>query len=224
MRTSPDKNAISLEMLKSQNLSGSSFFIPKAEVEISAEGMKEKFVASIKYVAPGSYLISLRSRTGIEAARVMATPDTLLINDRFNRKLYYGKPEYLGLKFGIPFEALPLIFGDYAPGSQDVSGNCINGKMSFESYLKGLRVLYTADCQKDKLIDAVQEGSLGSIVNEIHYDNFESTGDILIPSMVKIRNTKLNAELTIRFGKVERPWDGTIDFIPGNRYDLIELR
>jgi hypothetical protein len=221
---SADKTAISTEMLKSQNLTGSSFFIPKAEVEISSDDLKEKFIASIKYVPPGSYLISLRSRTGIEAARIFATPDTLLINDRFNRKLYYGEPEYLGLKFGIPLEALPVIFGDYIAGMNDVTGNCIGGKMNIESELKGLKLEYTVDCKKGKIVNAFQEGSLGNAVNEIQYDDFDREGDIFIPSMVRIRNTKLNAELIIRFGKIERPWDGSIDFIPGNRYDLKELR
>ena len=39
-------------------------------------------MATIKYELPDKYLISIRSKAGIEAARIFITKDTVLINDR----------------------------------------------------------------------------------------------------------------------------------------------
>ena len=83
----------------------------------------------MKYRLPGNYLVSIRNKTGMEAARVYVTHDTVLINDRIYRKLYIGSNEYLLKKYGIATNSLPLVFGDYLKGLSEVEilKDCSNG-------------------------------------------------------------------------------------------------
>ena len=66
----------------------------------------------LKFEYPDKYLISIKSRTGIEGARIYISEDTILFNDRINKKMYYGSSLYLKRKYGLTTNFLPLIFGD----------------------------------------------------------------------------------------------------------------
>lgn len=214
------------EILKSRNLTNNNFFIQKAEVEISTEEISGKFIASIKFVVPDQFLISIRSRTGIEVARMFLSDDTVLINDRINRKLYHGDPEFVNIKYGIPVDIMPILLGDYVSGNEQDSKpeKCSGGLTKLGSTVKGLKVNYTVDCRKAKIVKAEQEGSMSNIISEIEYDDFERIGNIIMPAFIKIRHMRTMSNLILRIGKIESPWVGSIDFIPGSRYELIELR
>ena len=106
-----------MERIENQNLTKRNFFIQKAEIEILSEEENQKLIASIKFIYPDQYLISLKSKTGIEAARIFITDDTVLINDRINRKLYFGKPAQLKNKYGISPAVLPVVLGDFIKGN-----------------------------------------------------------------------------------------------------------
>ena len=59
-----------LDITERQNISSAGFFIQKAEVEYNNQYGSQKFLASIKFEYPDKYLISLKSRTGIEGVRI----------------------------------------------------------------------------------------------------------------------------------------------------------
>ena len=67
-------------------------------------------------------MITVRSRTGIEAGRAFITSDTLIIKDRFNKKLLVGKPETLAKKYGIDPSFLFTILGDIVVEDKDRDG------------------------------------------------------------------------------------------------------
>lgn len=217
---------ITKEAVLGNNLTSGNFYIRKAEISIQSEGLDQKFVATIRFTLPGEYLISLRSRTGIEAARIYVTNDTILANDRINRILYYGKPDVLSVRYGIPYEILPVLFGDYITGM--VGGNetekCTDGNLIKNDFIKGLKLNYIIDCKRGKIIRAEREGGIGKLINEMEFSEFVKYGGIEVPSQIKITDSRSNSVIQIELDKIERPWDGTIEFIPGNSYDLIELR
>lgn len=212
--------------LEMQNLTGRNFFIQKAEVEYSSGQDKQKFNASIKFTTQGKYLISLRSKTGIEAARIFLSKDTVMINDRINRKLYYGKPDVLSKKYGISFFELPIVLGDYLGDSKGIDENiqCIEGKRDIENTVNEKKMLYTVDCKKYKVLSAIEEGILDEPVTEISFGNFKKADNILTPGKVQIKYVKAMINIAIRIEKVEYPWNGEIEFIPGNKYELVELQ
>lgn len=216
----------SAEILKSRNLTNNNFFIQKAEIDVSSEEMSGKFIASIKFVIPDKYLISVRSRTGIEVARILLSADTVLINDRINRKLYHGDPEVVNIRYGIPLDIMPILLGDYVSDSEqdNTIQKCSGGMIKVENYVKGMKVNYTVDCRKAKIVKAEQEGSMSNVITEIEYDDFGKIGNTLMPGLIRIMHVKTMTSLILRIGKTESPWEGNIDFIPGSRYELIELR
>lgn len=216
--------SVSGEILSGNNLTNSSFYIAKAEIALRSDGLSQKFLANIRYTK-GKYLISLRSRTGLEAARIFINKDTILANDRFNRVTYYGEPEVLALRYGIPYDMLPLIFGDFITG--DYSGEydkCIGDQLKRMDFVKGIKLNYVIDCRRQKIIRAEREGSLGEVISRMEYSEFGVAGEIEVPSQIKIQDLRSETEIEIKLGKVEKPWDGSVQFVPGARYDLIELK
>ena len=214
-----------LEGLKIQNVTENNFYIRKAEIEIITLAGREKFLGSLKFERPGKYLISIKSRTGIEGARVLISDDTLLINDRINRKQYYGSADYLLKKFGISNSVLPVILGDYI--GDKISGNfnseCLDGKLDVESIKSGMKIKYLIDCKKGKPILAITENNVDKENIKITYEDFIKKRDFLTPTKIEIFDPQRNTTIKIKILKMESPWDGTIEFIPGNRYKILQL-
>jgi hypothetical protein len=214
----------SLESIRKQNISNQSFFISKAEIELTSGKEVQSLICSVKFSAPDIYLISLRGRSGIEAARVFLSGDTIIVNDRINRILYYGKPDYINMKFGIPASGLPMIFGDIVNKTIIDSSalECFNGKINFNGSLDGLRYVFAADCQNAKLVNCVRINELNQEQEKISYRKYFNWGKYFGPSVINIDYKHI--KMIIRIRKLVVPWDGGIDFIPGSNYELIPLK
>jgi hypothetical protein len=208
-----------------QNISSRSFYIQKAEVELINENIKQKFLASIKFEWPDKYLISLKTRTGIEGARIYVTKDSVFVNDRIHKKMYLGRAAYFKRKYGLNQSFLPLIFGDVLiEGKLDSSRiRCLEDKLKFNCAFKGVRINYNLECTKGKTTLTVLETNYMKENISIRYDKFINIGGILIPKTVDINDLQMNTEIRIKLFKVEFPWSGNINFIPGKGYELIEL-
>lgn len=212
-----------LEKVKRNNISNKGFFIVKADIEYVTGDKKERFIASIKYSSPDKYLISLRSRSGIEAARIFITRDTILVNDRIGRKLYYGNSDYLQRKYGIPVSLLPVLFGDFVFNNtmQAESSDCRNGFLYLSSYMMGLKFESVLDCGKNKLVKSYKAGDTGYSALEFEFNKFKNISDRIVPANIKISYEEYVVE--IKIGRIEIPWEDTVEFIPGNKYELIRL-
>lgn len=204
-----------------QNLTSEGFFIEKAEVEVVTEEGKEKFIATIKFRKPDTYLISIKSKTGIEGARIFADGDSIKVNDRINKRFYFGTSIYLKRKYGITQGVLPLLFGDLIVESRCITGNelCNGDKLFLNCTVRGIRMNYTLNCKSRKaaVVDQTDEGV------KINYGKYIRAGNILIPGMIDFTDTKYNTTVKIKIEKVVFPWNGIINFIPGRDYELIEL-
>ncbi len=211
--------------LKKQNLSNENFYIQKAVVEFNSGNIGMSFVTTIKYIVPDEYLISLRMRSGIEMARIYLNSDTIMANDRINRILYYGKPSFLSLKYGVPIELLPVIFGDFVSDnivSPEVI-NCKEGSSNINTYTKGIRLNYMINCENKKPVNLRQEGFSG-VTSQIEYEEFEKIKNTAFPSSINIMHNESGSTVNLKIEKVETQWDGIIEFVPGNRYERIELK
>lgn len=211
---------------KEQNLTREGFYITKAEIVVSEQKSSQKLLANIKYQRPDKYLISIKSKTGIEAARIFISEDTILINDRINRNLYYGSTFYLSEKYGVTTSLLPLIFGDCIgiSNKENNEPECIKGIVSLEGLINGIIIGYNIDCRKAKAIKAITQNSFGEKAIEISYGNFFKEKDILIPKQIEIKDIQRKNSIQIRIRKIKLRWTGLIEFIPGSRYDKIKLQ
>lgn len=207
----------------SQNLSVSSFYISKAEIEISSEDGNQKFIASIKFLKPDKFLISLKSKTGIEAVRIYLDSDTILANDRINRNLYRGRADFVNNKYRIPVRLLPAIFGDLIlSDTSGVLNECNNGFSDYQFVSYGVKYSYIIDCNRGKVfklrkVDDIPGESIG-----ITYTKFVEINSKSVPSLIRIDFADYS--IKIKIDKLEIPWEGNLEFIPGSKYELIDLR
>lgn len=213
---------VSLGATEAKNISNSGFFITKATVEISGRDISEKMLCTVKYTNPGKYLISVRSRAGIEAARLFISEDTVLVNDRINRSFYYGSNEKLTEKYGFSYLFIPLIFGDYLSDSTDEKAvDCKDGLLRKRSILQGSVIDYTIDCETEKAVGA-STGENEELI--FRFTKFKKVGNITIPEEIEIEDIVRRTKIFVIIEKIEYPWDGNIEFTPGANYEKIYLK
>lgn len=211
--------------LTERNLSSANFYIQKADVEYDDGNMIFNLIATVKFVVPDEYLISLRLRSGIEIARIYVDSDTVMANDRVNRRLYYGKPSSLSLRYGIPFDVLPVVFGDVIGDNSinETTYRCKENQTQLESQVKGVKLIYDIDCSKRKPIYLRQESYAG-IGSEISYNSFRKNGNVIFPEEISILHKESGGRISVNIDKIITPWEGSVEFIPGNNYERVELR
>jgi len=214
-----------LENVKELNINNKGFFIQKAEIEVLTQSGKETFLGNIKFEKPGRYLISLRNRAGIEGARIYINNDTLLINDRINKKLYFGTTLYLKRKYGLTQSMLPLIFGDIIlDNSCDTNhSKCTENRIILNCSISGIMLNYIIDCNKRKTISVSMLDNNKNNGVKISYNNFFSAGNVRLPEKVQLEYPINGIIIKIKILKVDLDWDGSLKFVPGKGYDLIEL-
>ena len=214
-----------LDNVERQNISKSGFYIQKAEIEFTSGETRQKLLAVIKFEFPGKYLISIKNKSGIEAIRVLLTSDTVLVNDRLNKIVYYGRPVDLKKKYGIPFDFIPFIFGDFMSDNENdiSSSNCINGQSEVTGSMKGIKINYVLDCSLEKSIAASLEDSFEKRIVEFKYKNFIEVNSKIIPEYINVIDNQKKLEIVIKVLKTEIPWIGKIEFFPGSGYEILPL-
>jgi hypothetical protein len=208
-----------------QNITSESFFIQKAEIELITQNDKKKFLGSIKFEYPDKFLISLKSRTGIEGARIYINKDSVFVNDRINKTIYFGTAVNLKRKFGLNQSVIPLIFGDLIIENRydAEKGKCEDNKLNVECNLRGVTMKYNIDCKRSKT-DQVSLGNSNLKENiDINYSNFIYLNSTLIPKSIIVEDLKNNIKVRIKIIKTEYPWNGDVRFVPGKGYEIIEI-
>jgi hypothetical protein len=128
-------------------------------------------------------------------------------------------------KYGFKATFLPLIFGDLVinkcteTNKEKRTGDIIN----IDCLVNGILIKYNIDYEKRKSIFTCLENSLNENGINISYENFKKSGNILFPGKIKINNKLKNTLIEIKIIRVELPWSGNIEFIPGKGYELIEI-
>jgi hypothetical protein len=219
-------SSISENEIVKRNITNNDFSIQKAEVKVNAEETRTDLVASIKYQKEGKYLISIRSKSGIEVVRIFLTNDTILANDRIHKKIYCGSAAYMEDKYGISFRSLPLIFGDFI----DVDGagkeiiDCKEGKGVFLNNMGEKALTMTIDCREGKVIGSVINSENGDSRLEIKYKNFHKYENMIYPAVINIIETKTGSYIRIEIKKIVFNTVEKLIFIPGSNYESIMLK
>jgi hypothetical protein len=214
-----------VQSIVSQNLTSRSFYIQKAEFRIKTEQGERSSLGSIKFLMPDKFLIEIKSKAGIEVARIFLSGDSILVNDRFNKKLYYSSASILKNKYGLTTSLLPVALGDFVNEKKLDSSmiKCIDGKVNIEGAVKSVKVNYLIDCELGKSILTVPEDNINENILEISYSDFFRTNEINTPGKIEISEKKSKTTIEIVIMKILSPWEGTIEFIPGKQYQKIPL-
>jgi hypothetical protein len=216
----------SLESVIRNNLSNNDFNIQKAEITVIQDNISVRFIADIKFKKPDSLLITVKSKTGIEAGRAFITRDTLIIKDRINKKLLVGKPETLGTKYGIDPLFIFAVLGDIVIEEKDRAGlmECIKGEFRKEFNIHGRNVEYVIDCERKKLKQTYFEGDINTGNVTIGLSNIVNSGSIKYPERVEINDDLKSLEIIMEIKKIVSPWLGKIGSVAMQGYKVIKIR
>ncbi len=208
------------------NISNNSFFIQKASVMVTDNNVTSRFLATIKYKLPDSVLISVKARIGYEAARIFMTKDTLIINDRINRKVRAGNPQVLKKKYGIEPSYIFVVLGDFIIGQEslELPVNCRNGFYSDKFLVGDREINYRVDCRKKKIVKASFEGDIKTGDIDLTFSEFVFTGDLIIPGIIEVSSTASSLKAKIEIEKVVNNFQGYIGFKSGGNFDVIRLK
>jgi len=219
------KKAIGYEEIKSLNITNNNFNIIKAEINIFTEGENEKLLGYIKYNNTETYLISIRNRSGIEGARILITSDSILVNDRINKKLYYGSTSYLNKKYGITTEILPIILGDFIIVNGDNRiVKCNKNTAYIDNELKGKKTHFTVDCEKMKVTSVIIEDEITERKFAIDFKKFEKYKNCYLARKITIKSSKEDERIEVNIEKFEQGVENDITFIPGKKYEKVLLK
>lgn len=212
--------------LKETNLSSKGFYISRADIDVNTPSLEIKLIGTVKFRFPDSLFISLRTRTGIEAGRLLLTDDTVLVNDRINRQVHYGDPDDLERKFNISASAIFAVFGDFIgqPAFNVSQIKCIDGMHLCETMSGGYTLNYEIDCYNRKARKAVISGDTPGKEVQAFFSDYNRYGKIRVPASIRVvlSNNKGEFEAVIR--NMETDWKGDIDFITGRNYRKVRIR
>ena len=213
------------ERLVSQNITLGSFYVEKAEFRVIGGDDEKRGIATVKFVMPDKFLVSIKSIGGIEFARIYLEGDSIQINDRMDKKLYYGSASYVKRKYGLTTAVLPVILGDYI--NEDTADStrvkCREGNFSVKGKVRKLIVNYIVDCKLGKIIQAIPGESGMDSGLMFSYSDFFQVNGINIPGRIEVSDKLKNTRIEIKILKLSIPLEGTIDFIPGRQYEKIPL-
>ena len=212
-----------IKEVQKNNLTNNNFFIEKAEIEYSNAEIKRKILGSLKFEAPDKYLISLRSAAGIEFARVYIEKDTLMINDRINRKFYRGYSGTMISKFHVSPDLLPLIIGDFLGDIMSVPQivSAEKGIISRETVFKGMRINFLIDVKRGKVNFAEMKNSFNERNVQIKFSKYIENQYIAYPGVIEV--VDLDWKLKIKIRRIQVRSNEKIEFIPGKGYKFIEI-
>lgn len=221
-----ERDIYSLSDIVKNNISGHNFIIQKAEILISEKDVSTRFLATVKYRYPDSLLVSLRSKIGYEAARILLTKDTILISDRINKKIIVGKPADLKVKYGVEPSMIFIVLGDLIINEEDevFKVTCNDGLYSRSFFVSEREIKYTVDCREGKAINTELFGDVRSGNINLLFTDFKKIGKFIVPGSIDIKNDINEMEIKIKVDKIESEFSGSIGYrIPVN-YKKISLK
>lgn len=216
----------SMESIINNNLSRENFYIQRADIKVTQDNISVRFTASIKFRKPDSLLVIVKSRAGIDAGRAFITKDTILINDRINKKLLVGDPEIIESKYGIDPLLIFSVLGDVIIDEKEIgkSLECKKGIYSSEFEMNNKTVEYTIDCNRKKAVRAYFEGGINTGNITIDYGNIAIADGLKYPQKVEIADDLKSLNILIEIKKIESPWNGKIEFVRGSGYKVVKIR
>jgi hypothetical protein len=214
-----------ISSIRKNNISEENFFIEKANLTVTINNETKKFVLNGKFIKPEKYLFSIRNNSGIEGARIYISKDTVLINERIGKRLLYGKPKDIEKISGLPYLVLSIIFGDMVPyeDRQKYETEQVVNQLIINQSYHGWEVKSVLDPKIKKVVSATFSSGMQKDDIIINYSKFGKT-DKHIPGKIELKNLNRNITAKIEIKRIQIPWNGELEFIPGKGYIKEEIK
>jgi hypothetical protein len=200
------------------------YFIEKGTISIKNNNKLTKYIFNLKCKKTEDYLISIRNTAGIEGAKVFLTEDTVLVNDRINKRVLFGNPADIEKISGYPLFLIKIALGDLILNEKydRTFENCKNNKKIFIVNYQGKLINQTVDCIKKRPIITEIEAGITNKNIKIYFKKYLKN-ERLYPVKIEIVNEERNINIRIKIERLTAPWEGNIEFMPGKGYELKRL-
>ena len=215
------KRSVIVSDVAALNYTAQPFFISRAEINLVAGNESQKLISTIRFAQPDSFLISVRTFTGIEAARILLTKDSVLVNDRINRVLYLGSQDDVKQKYGFDIYYFPVLLGDLItnspsttalgkPFSQRIGGADVINYFVNDQNLKAEKITLGHEFWEDNI--------------SISFADFGKEGKMIFPQDIRIDKFANFDRIEIKIKKIEFNTDSKITFIPGRNFSRVKIK
>ena len=235
-----------VDQLKSLNITNKDFDIQKISIDYDLGLEDGSLIANLKYRQPDQYLISLRTKVGIEAVRIYIKGDSIYLNDKINKILYRGDDAALMRNYGFSIKMMPLIFADFI--DDEVNNDpiqCSDGSFEVESNKEDIRFEYDIRCDvlkpqairmylpkspfptssnsKSKMLSAWPFDYLAADVN---FHKYSLVGDKPFPEDVSLEIPLdiVSAQINMSFSNINMVDLTPINFIFAKNVKVVDLK
>lgn len=182
----------------------------KAQIAISAPEQRGQFGATIRQRRGDSLFMSLSPGLGIEAARVLITPDSFYVYNRIEKNVRYGSVAFAQRFLPAPMENEDLfrnLLGLVEP-EPDVAWALTSDASYYHlTSPSGLRS-YTIDPALWRVVRYAEKDSSGTILEDRTFSEFEETDGVLLPRRVLFRRPQDQALASIAYRSFSLNPDG----------------
>lgn len=213
-----ETNSFFGEELTEKNVLNADFDIQKIEIETISSDDNQNFLANLKYRSNGNYLISIRSKVGMELARISIDSDSIYIYDRINKNLYEDGSNNFLRQYGLSKIMLPVIFGDVfiEENNNRTLFECNMGKASISGKTDESNIEYIINCFY-KRPNEIFIKNIYSDISTLILTDYQNIDDFYFPSNVSIRVHHLDYTINLKFDNiVVNPGTQIIFNIPEN--------
>ena len=226
-----------LDNIIAEKFDFNTLFFRRVNVEVSENGNINSFRANI-YIENGKQIIiSIIPLLGIELARVLITPEQIIIIDRFNKEVYYTNFNFVERKFyfNLNYNLLQSIltnrlfcYPDENPVSiRNYTMQYVNGVYLFKNDNGSIdfnhRIDIIAENYKMSRNQLVKPSE--NILFDVKYEDFHDLKNTKFPNSIKMTAQKgyEKYELTMNCTNIDIDGSGTILFTIPDSYEKVVL-
>ncbi len=189
--------------LTNGNVSLIDFDIQKIGVEVVTSTESRSLLANLKYRSGGQYLISLRSKLGVEIARIRIDEDSVFVYDRINKVLYEESNDFFLRKFGFDISLLPIVFGDILidGGLVGETFSCSQGRSTVMSRFGDIGIEYSIDCRIRRPTDVLINDFSASALS-VGLSDYLGVGDYYFPADVYVNASHYGYKVFLDYANI----------------------
>lgn len=214
-----------IDSVYKRNISEYDYFIEKAEIKIVTNENTERYLFTIKHQKPDKYLVSIRNTSGIEGVRIFITEDSIFVNDRINSRLMIGKRSFLERRIGIPGDFFKVAFGDLVYDKKRAGSKVeqINNQLNIISYRSDYAYKSQIDSYLGKVIACEIINLITGKRKSLTFGNF-ARKNMTVAQLITFEDEERNISAKVKISRIQIPWEGEINFIPGKGYAREEFK
>lgn len=166
-----------------------SSYTANARLIVDAPEHSGQFSAVVRQRRSDSLYMSLSPGFGVEAARMLVTPDSFFVYDRLNQQLSYGSVEAAQQYVPLPVsgeEVFENMLGILAPNPADAWQVEADADHYYLSNASGQH-RYTIDPDRWRVIRYEQHNSDGELVESREFSEFDTIEGVTIPRRLTLR-------------------------------------